>query len=208
MRLAVSPAPVKRLGAGRSEVQILSPRLRLRAPNTARGNAVATEALVTESEQPKASPQTLADLPAHQVLVLFRHWIWAEHAKSWLMLATLRRRALGAEPSADLREEDTFAVYLWQALVWVVVEGFDARRIRIEGELRDALRGIRDPLRDSRNAVFHVGDQERLYDPRLGALSGTAGAGERVVVVHDLLGQTIAEELKRRGIDPLALYDT
>ena len=90
-------------------------------------------------------------------------------------------------------------MYLWYALIWELVEGLsNERQIRLEGDLRAILAAVRNPLRQARNAVFHVGGQEVYYDDRLGHVFTVPGWPELPHRLHDQLGDLVHRELARR----------
>ena len=106
----------------------------------------------------------LAGLDINQVVLLHRHWIWAN---------LQRGRFYDLLPSAPRPSQDeTFlasacfsAMYLWYGLLWSVIEGFIDRQIDLRGQFAADIEEVSDTLRRCRNAVFHIPNKN--HDPRL-----------------------------------------
>ena len=97
------------------------------------------------------------DVPTHQVALLHRHWIWANYG------CRAHEEALTQEVWDDVEDfgaRTPWAMYIWYGLLYAVIEGLTERRVRLGGRLVDDLRAIREPLREARNATFHVGAAE------------------------------------------------
>jgi hypothetical protein len=113
---------------------------------------------------PAAGHRPLAGVDVNQIVLLHRHWIWAN----------LQRRRFdellpsAPSPSHDeafLASEAYGSMYLWYGLLWVVIEGFQVRSIDLRGRFADDIERLAPTLRPCRNAIFHV--PERNHDPRL-----------------------------------------
>jgi hypothetical protein len=123
-------------------------------------------------------------------------WIWADHAKRTF------EEALTSEGWDDIEVwtgRVPWAMFVWYGLLYVVVEGFTARQIILsESPLSLDVEQIRQPLRDARDATFHVDRDHGYYDPRfVGIVSESA---DQVRRVHQSLGQLALDEKKRRRL--------
>jgi hypothetical protein len=135
---------------------------------------------------------SLADIPDDQLMLLHRHWIWADHARLTFEEA-LRTEKWDHE---DIKERTPWAMYTWYGLLYVLIEGATQRRMRFQGELLRDVRQIRDALREARNATFHVGSPDTYVDDRLlGIVQEDATAIYRA---HQGIGQLLLDEMRER----------
>lgn len=142
-------------------------------------------------------PLNLID--AEQLGLLHRHWLWADHGRRWFDRALTERPSDLPVSPKHMYEEWGAAMYVWYGLLWSVIDGLTLRRARLQGGLRDDVRRVREPLRQARNAVFHVGDgyfDDRLFEPMR--------VEESAVVIrraHHGIGNLILDEMQYRNSD-------
>jgi hypothetical protein len=72
----------------------------------------------------------------------------------------------GMERRRDWVARVPWAMFVWYGLLYAVIAGSSSRGIRYGGELAKDVRILREPLRDARNAVFHVERDVDYYDDR------------------------------------------
>ena len=144
---------------------------------------------------------SLANLATDQVILLYRHWLWAEYSRQVYEdeLAVWMENALSVEDLSYMGR-DVWALFVWSGLLFVVIEGMTQRRVRFGGNLVSDIRQIRDRMNDARNATFHVGRDDYAWDERLSHLweQPDPEAAERV---HWALGRLLRVELSRRPLD-------
>ena len=134
------------------------------------------------------------EVPTHQVALLHVRWIWANHSRwafgdaldDWTDLEDFTARA-------------PWAMYVWYGLFYAVIEGLTERKVRLGGRLAVDLRTIREPLRDARNATFHVGDSDGYWDMRLFDMAKNRDFAHQVTRAHEAIGQLLLHELRRRN---------
>lgn len=139
----------------------------------------------------------LAGVDVNQVLLLHRHWVWAN---------LQRRRFYELLPAAPSpADEETFltseafcSMYLWYALLWSVIEGFQTRDIQLRGAFFDDIEGMSDTLRRCRNAVFHIPDKES-WDPRLYELMQIPDSVARIRRISTGFGRLFLEHMRDGG---------
>jgi hypothetical protein len=156
----------------------------------------ATDEYSASEWQEIAAGASFGDLPDDQVLVLYRHWLWADYSHE-----VLRDEIEEWEPALSDRfmmGRDLWANYVYCGLLYVLIEGMTQRRVRYQGGLAKDIRRIREPLNKARDATFHVG--ESYWDARLSQLLDKADA-EALVRVHSALGSLLRAELSRRPLD-------
>jgi hypothetical protein len=66
---------------------------------------------------------SLSDIPDEQLMLLHRHWIWADHARLTF------EEALRTEKwdHGDIKERTPWAMYTWYGLLYVLIEGATQR---------------------------------------------------------------------------------
>lgn len=111
-----------------------------------------------------AGHRPLMNVDVNQVVLLYRHWIAADLQRQRFR-ALLPKSKGPDEDEAFLVSECFVSMYLWYALLWVAIEGFQDRSIDLRGQWREDIDEMEDPLRRCRNAIFHV--PEKNHDLRL-----------------------------------------
>ena len=129
-----------------------------------------------------------------QLMRLHRHWIWANYARLEFQEALSTE---GWDDVTDWAARVPWAMYMWYALLAAVIAGYTSRGIKLSGQLRDDIRPLREPLRDARNATFHVERDLDYHDPRFTDIV-RQDAGQ-ITRVHQALGQLLLDEIRRRS---------
>lgn len=139
-----------------------------------------------------AGHRPLAGIDVNQVFLLHRHWIWANYQRQ------LFRERL---PDAPRPDEGAFmadgawaCMYLWYALLWSVIEGFDERQVDIRGPMREDIARVSEPLRHCRNVVFHVSSKDQ-HDPRLFELMHNPDSAYVISRISTGFGRMFLEEI-------------
>ncbi|HEY1514866.1 MAG TPA: hypothetical protein VGF91_00520 [Solirubrobacteraceae bacterium] len=138
------------------------------------------------------------NVPTHQVALLHRHWIWANYSRR------THQDALANEDRNDVEDfgaRTPWAMYTWYGLLCAVIEGLTDRQVRLGGRLVTDLRAIREPLREARNATFHVGGADGYWDTRLFEIATNPESAEQITRAHQAIGQLLLDELRRRNRD-------
>lgn len=142
-----------------------------------------------------AGHRPLAGVDVNQVVLLHRHWIAANLQRA--RFNELLPDANGPfENEGFLASECFVAMYLWYALLWVVIEGFQNRAIDIRGPMSADIGAMAAPLRRCRNAIFHV--PERNHDPRLFDLMENRDSALVVSRISTGFGRLFIEEAVAR----------
>jgi hypothetical protein len=138
-------------------------------------------------------------VPTHQVGLLHRHWIWANYARRTHDAALAND---DRADSLDFASRSVWAMYLWYALLYAVIKGLTDRQIKLGSPLVADLRAVREPLREARNATFHVGNKTKYWDMRLFEIARNPESAHQITRVHQALGQLLLDELRRRHAPP------
>ena len=142
----------------------------------------------------------LRELDVNQVWLLNRHLIWAAYQRARFD-ALFPGSTPPGEDSAWMGGEWFVSFALWAALLWVVIEGFNDRRIELSGRLAKDIAALEPTLRGFRNAVFHVSQQSH-HDPRLFKFLGDTANVVRISRVSEGMAGLFwheGEERKREG---------
>jgi hypothetical protein len=146
-----------------------------------------------------AGARPFRDISEQRLLILHRHWLWADHARRWLLTSMEARvDATGFTNPGETRDmagEDDAAMLVWYGLLHALIEAVTADRVVTADPLRSDLRVIREPLRESRHSVFHVPDAywDDGYVPLL--VPQTVNPLHRA---HGGLGTLLREEMRVR----------
>ena len=142
-----------------------------------------------------AGHRPLAGVDVNQVVLLHQHWIAAnlQRARFHELLPDAKGPAVD---EAFLSSECFVAMYLWYALLWVVIEGFQDRGIEISGPMRADIEAMATPLRRCRNAIFHV--PEKSHDPRLFELMESRDSAAVIGRISTGFGRLFIEEATAR----------
>jgi hypothetical protein len=144
-----------------------------------------------------AGHRPLAGVHVNQVVVLHRHWIWANHQRQ--RFRTLLPETAGPhEDEAFMVSECFGSMYLWYALLWAVIEGFDDRGIEVRGRMASDIQSVSDVLRRCRNAVFHVPSKNQHHDPRLFQLMENPDSAAILSRISTGFGRLFIEEGQAR----------
>jgi hypothetical protein len=138
-----------------------------------------------------AGHRPLKDIDVNQVFLLHRHWIWANLQRTRLY-ATLPQAAK-PDDGPFLADECWCSMYIWYALLWSVIEGFQDRKIDIRGAMRSDIDHVADTLRRSRNAVFHVSEKDQ-NDERLFGLMQLPDSASTISRISAGFGRMFLEE--------------
>ena len=142
-----------------------------------------------------AGHRPLDGVDVNQVVLLHRHWI-AANLQRTRFRALLPAAKPPDEDEAFLASECFAAMYLWYALLWVVIEGFTDRRIDIRGPMAADIESVSVPLRRCRNAIFHV--PKRNHDSRLFELMADPESAASISRVSTGFGRLFIEEADAR----------
>jgi hypothetical protein len=146
-----------------------------------------------------ARGRPFAGLSDERLVILVRHWLWADHARGWLMDAMERRiDATGfarANHAWGMTEPDDAAMLVWYGLLHVLVEAVAEDGIETVDPLRADLVALEEPLRESRNSVFRVPDSYVDAGHEGARVSETIGPLHRV---HGGLGDLLLAEIGAR----------
>jgi hypothetical protein len=128
-----------------------------------------------------------------QLMRLHRHWIWASYSKREFEEALLKE---GWSDVDNWVARVPWAMFLWYGLLYAVIAGYSSRGIRYGGELARDVRSVREPLKDARNAAFHVERDVDYYDDRFTGIALQNAV--QLTRVHEALGQLLLDELRCR----------
>ena len=143
-----------------------------------------------EEWKESAGHDPLGDLDVNVRLLLHRQFMWMNYQ---------RRRFSDLLPSAPspedteawLASEAFCSLYLWYALLATLIEGFDDKGIELRGPMADDINAVKEPLRRTRNAVFHVA--QKYWDKRLFGLMDDTDNVPRLYRISEGFGRLFLE---------------
>lgn len=148
----------------------------------------------TIDERRETSDDASFDRVDHQqVARLHLHWIWADHARLTF------GQGLETEGWTNLdgwTERVPCARFVWYGFLYVVLEGFTARRVLSRGPVVIDVDQVRESLRNARHAMFHVDRDHDCYDLRLIAV--VRESADQVRRAHHSLGELAIDEMRHR----------
>jgi hypothetical protein len=151
----------------------------------------------TEDEWAEAAGhRPLAGVDVNHVALLHRHWIWANLQRR-RFYEMLREAPSPSEDEGFLTAEAYCSMYLWYALLWSVIEGFQDPDIEFRGQFAVDIERMSDVLRRCRNAVFHV-SEGRYWDARLFELMNMPDSAEVIQRISTGFGRLFIEEAQAR----------
>jgi hypothetical protein len=134
----------------------------------------------------------------NEIVALHRHFIWACQQRERMSGALPESKSPGEEGETFYVSEVFSAWFLWAALLWAVIESFQARGVEFRGALAADIDHLSVTLRRCRNAVFHV--PTRPHDPRYFELMQLPDSAETMRRVSSGLGRLFWEEQHARGL--------
>ena len=152
----------------------------------------------TEEEWDEAAGhRPLRDVEFSQLLLLHRHWIWSDRERD--SFYSQLKDGQVARPDR-LAADVVRTMFLWYALTWSLIEGFNDRDIELRGRFAEDIEAVSEGLRQFRNAVFHISRDSyfdarlfRFMDEELPCRMGRISSG---------FGRLLTEELQAREARP------
>jgi len=157
-----------------------------------------------ESWAASTGHQPLKGIDVNQVFLLHRHWIWANLQRS--RFRETLEQAAKPDDGAFLADVSWASMFMWYALLWSVIEGFEERGIDIRGSMRADIDYVGDTLRQCRNVVFHVSSKNQ-NDARLFGLMQLPDSTAAISRMSTGFGRLFIEESRARKLSgeiPLA----
>jgi len=156
-----------------------------------------------EEWQASAGHFPLSVRTAEDLLLLHRHWMWANQQREAFF-------HLLEHPSSDALQPGTLMMatremafmFVWYGLLWEVVEACinpsEGRNVSVRGPFRRDIDEMSDLLRRCRNAVLHVPRSGDLLDARIQDLVAEPDSATTLRRIHRGFGRLFLEEFKRR----------
>jgi hypothetical protein len=138
-----------------------------------------------------AGHRPIRDLDVNVRLLLHRQWYWA-HVQRDRFRTTLPNAPSPADTEAWLMSEAFCSLFLWYAILYSVIEEFADRSIDLREPMAADIDAVREPLRLTRNAVFHV--SKKYWDDRLFALMGDPNNVARIYRIHGGFGRLFLQD--------------
>lgn len=171
-------------------------------PITGAGGSVIISAMDMYDDAPWArisGPPPLAGLQNEDLMLVHRHWMWANQQREWFY-DLLGERGEFIEPEMYLAEKTGGSMVVWYGLLWAIIEALrDDRTIDLRDPLGADIDKIADPLRRCRNAVLHVPRSAGYSDQRILDLIAHPDSVRLIRMIHTALGRLLVEEMRRRN---------
>lgn len=145
----------------------------------------------------------LRERAAPDLLLLHRHWMWANQQREVLdrYLETGADGLLGMGASMFVTKQFGF-MFAWYGMLWAVVEACidprEGRNVDIRGQFRADIDKLAPVLRPFRNAILHVPRHGRLLDERMVGLASQEHSAATLRRVSTGFGRLFLEEYERR----------
>jgi hypothetical protein len=141
-------------------------------------------------------------LPEEDLLLLHRHWMWANQLREVTDQKLTDPQEGPAAGDAMLVTRGFGFMFIWYGMLWAVIEACmapkEGREVDILGPFREDIDQLSAPLRRFRNAILHVPKSGEYVDPRIIALVRDPLSVRRIRRVHTGFGRLFLEELERR----------
>jgi hypothetical protein len=139
----------------------------------------------------------LRDRPREELLLLHRHWMWANVQRE-AMGQEFGKEAESLEPGPLMMATKGISfMFVWYGLLWSVIEATTARKIDLRGAFNADIAEASPKLRKCRHAIMHVPDANELLDERIADLVGGVSA-TTIRRIHRGFGRLFREEMVRR----------
>jgi hypothetical protein len=148
------------------------------------------------------SHRPLRDVRGEDLLLLHRHYMWANQQREafFKLLENPSADALTPGPLMMATREMGF-MFVWYGLLWSVLEAFKDRSLDIRGPFLEDVKRMTDLLRRCRNAVMHVPAEGQLLDRRIDELVKEPESAVVIRRIHRGVGRLFVEEFKRQTKD-------
>lgn len=133
--------------------------------------------------------KTLSDLNKKELLQFYRHWKWADMVKDQHLKSDFKRG-----PNILSDPQDGF-LCIWYGLLYVLIDFMKSKKLHIPTIAKE-IRKVREPLRDFRNAVFHI-DEDVLSEKYFITLRHPELSYD-ILKIHSEIERHIQEEVNRR----------
>jgi len=145
----------------------------------------------------------LRDRSADDLLLLHRHWMWANQQREGfdrcLQEGSDECRGMG---SAMLASRHLGFMFAWYGMLWAVIEACidekEGRNIDIRGTFRADIDKLTPLLRRCRNAVLHVSRAGGYFDDRMLRLVSEGSSAAILRRISGGFGRLFLEECARR----------
>ena len=145
----------------------------------------------------------LKDRTAEDLLLLHRHWMWANQQREafdgHLQAASDDLPKMGP---AMLASKQLGFMFVWYGMLWAVIEACidvkEGRKIDIRGKFRDDIQELSPVLRRCRNAILHIPRGGKYFDERMGSLVLKKDSVVTLRRISTGFGRLFLEEFARR----------
>lgn len=143
-----------------------------------------------------------------QLVLLHRHWLWANVQRTAMEAELLRIAEAGEclEEHIETASRLSAHMYSWYSFLYALIEAcldrLEGRQVDLRGLFRADIDAMRDTLRGFRNSVFHVPRDKYLDRRLLEFFMNHASRADCIRRVHRGFGRLFIEEYGRRGIQP------
>lgn len=143
------------------------------------------------------------DTPAENLLLLHRHWMWANQQREafdrHLPAASDDLHKMGL---AMLARKQFGFMFVWYGMLWAVIEACidvkEGRKIDIRGKFRADIDRLSPVLRRRRNAILHVPRAGKYFDERMVSLVSEEDSAVTLRRISRGFGRLFLEESARR----------
>ena len=150
-----------------------------------------------------AGHHPLKDRTAEDLLLLHRHWMWANQQREafdgHLQAASDDLPKMGP---AMLASKQLGFMFVWYSMLWAVIEACidvkEGRKIDIRGKFRADIDRLSPVLRRCRNAILHVPRAGKYFDERMVSLVSEEDSAVTLRRISRGFGRLFLEESARR----------
>jgi hypothetical protein len=140
----------------------------------------------------------LAACPSEELLLLHRHWMWANLQRIEFD-RNLGKEDLGEPGPLIMASRGMGFMFAWYGMLWSVIEAtVRDRHIELRGRFATDIDKMSEALRLCRNAIVHVPKTNELLDKRIERLVTVGDSPMSLRRLHSGFGRLFREEFHRR----------
>ena len=159
-----------------------------------------------EEWQASAAHFPLKDCPREELLLLHRHWMWANVQREAMAQTFVTQGEPVDDWPAGMASRGIGFMFVWYGMLWSVIEACTVeRKFDLRGAFKAEIDEVSPKLKKCRHAIMHVPEKNELLDERIADLVGGVSA-TAIRRIHRGFGRLFYEEMQRRTAENLAAH--
>lgn len=159
------------------------------------------DSLPAESRRERDLGPTLGPYTQDELLLLHRHWMWAEQQRGRVRSDRVRSWPDNFDSAHGIMATKAMGfMFVWYGLLWSVIDACTRERtLDLLGPLREDMTCMEPTLRPGRNAILHVPRANDLLDQRMAKLIEDRESPVTIRRIRRRFCRLFLEELASRG---------